>query len=189
MALSLFTAPATEPISLDEAKAHCRVDTDDENGLFDNWIAAAREHVETHTRRALITQTWDSKLDAFPCDGGAIWLPFPPVSSVTSITYTATDGTSTTWSSSLYDTELPSGPKAARARIVPGYAEYYPSTRSEINAVTVRFVCGYGGAGDVPSGLKAAMLLLIGQWFRHRDEDDTTVKAAVTALLWPFRAW
>lgn len=194
MALSLFAAPSGEPITVEDAKLHCRVDTNDEDALFEPLIQSAREYVETYTRRALLTQTWDLKLDAFPCDGEAIWLPFPPVSSVTSISYVDTNGTTQTWSSSLYQTDLPSGPQARRARIVPAYAQYYPVARGQMNAVTVRFVCGYGGADDVPAGLIAGMKLLIGHWYHQREPVQvgrivSKVPDTIDALLFQFRAY
>lgn len=99
MALFLVMAPSIEPVSLAEAKAHLRVEVNDENSLIQTLITAARQYVETATRRALLQQTWDDKLDAFPC--GAIVLPLSPVTSVTSITYLDTAGVSQTWSSSL----------------------------------------------------------------------------------------
>lgn len=191
--LSLVVGPKVEPVSLDEARLHCKVDDGFEDALIQAWIRAAREHVEQFTGRALITQTWDLKLDAFPC--GAIWLPKPPVSAVSSITYIGTDGIATAWSSSLYDTDLPSGPEAARARIEPAYGQTYPSTRDVLNAVVVRFVCGYGAAAaNVPAAIKAAMLLLIGHWHVHREATIVGTSAvelpmAVSSLLWPYRVW
>lgn len=158
-------------------------------------IQAAREYCETFTHRAFITQTWDLKLDAFPCYDEAIWLPKAPAVSVTSVTYTATDGTSTTWSASLYTTDIPTGPLAGRARIVPAYAEYYPSTRDVVNAVTVRFVAGYGAASTVPQSIKAAMKILMATW---NDPGRTSVvigasvqevPRTIDALLWPYKAF
>jgi uncharacterized phiE125 gp8 family phage protein len=198
MALTLVTAPTIEPVSLAEAKVHCRMTSDgDEDGLLNTLIAAARQYAETYTRRALITQTWDWKLDGFPNSECALVPPIANVSSVTSITYTATDGTSTTWSSSLYTTDLPSGPKAPFARIVPAYAEYYPQTRDVINAVIVRFVAGYGAtAPTVPDGIRAAMKLLIGHWFHTRESTvvgvgigSVQVPETVNLLLWPYRCF
>lgn len=188
MALSLYTAPVGEPVSLDEAKQHLRVDTDDENGEIDGCIAAAREYVETFTQRPLLTQTWDLKLDAFPC-GEAIVLPLPPVSAVSSISYIATDGTTTTWSSSLYDTDLPAGPKAQRARITPAYGQSYPSTRDVMNAVTVRFVCGYGTAGAVPELIKVAMKEHIRANFRRGVENREEIMTWIDRTIWGFKAW
>jgi peptide/nickel transport system permease protein len=51
------TAPASEPITLTEAKAHLRVDFDDDDTLITAMIAAARGYVEEHCNRALLTQT------------------------------------------------------------------------------------------------------------------------------------
>lgn len=158
---------------------------------------SAREYVESFCRRSLLTQTWDYKLDAFPSDDCAIELPLTPVSSVTSITYTATDGTATVWSSSLYQTDLPSGPKASRARIVPAYGQYYPQTRDQMNAVTVRFVAGYGAAASsVPASLKSGMKLLIAHWYEQREAvvvgvgiGVLPVPSTIDALLWPYRSY
>lgn len=144
MALFLVTAPAYEPISLNEAKLHCRVDVTTDDALIASLILAAREYVENQTHRALIQQTWDLKLDRFPC--GPIELPKAPTQSVTSVTYLDGAGDSQTWDTDEYSTDLPSGPQAARARIQPANSYTYPQTYDEVNAVTVRFVAGYSGS-------------------------------------------
>jgi uncharacterized phiE125 gp8 family phage protein len=157
----------------------------------------AREYVESFCRRALLTQTWDLKLDGFPCDGEPIELPLAPVISVTSVTYTDTNGDSQTWSSSLYQTDIPTGPKAGRARILPAYSQYYPSTRDVFNAVTVRFVAGYGAAASsVPASLKSGMKLLIAHWYEQREAvvvgigiGVLPVPETLDALLWPYRTF
>lgn len=197
MALSLVTVPSGEPVSLDEAKTHLRVDVEDDNALIDALIAAAREYVEAHTRRALLTQTWDLALDSFgdrdywTC--GAIRLPKAPVTAVTSITYVDGNGDSQTWSADEWDADLPSGPTARRARVYPAYSYSYPATRCQPNAVTIRFVSGYGAAGDVPSAMKAAMLLLIGHWYARRESVNvgnisSELPITVDALLAPYVA-
>jgi hypothetical protein len=50
------TAPAVEPITLDEALRFCRVDDGDESALVQTLIAVAREQVELTTGTALISQ-------------------------------------------------------------------------------------------------------------------------------------
>jgi uncharacterized phiE125 gp8 family phage protein len=48
--------PTTEPITLADARAHCRVDDTDEDGLIVGLIAAARRHCEQVLAEALIDQ-------------------------------------------------------------------------------------------------------------------------------------
>lgn len=142
MSLFLVTAPASEPVSLDEVKLHLRVDSTAEDALIAGLNTSARDYAESFTQRAIPQQTWDYKLCAFPCE---IWLPKAPCISVTSITYIAPDGTSTVLDSALYTVDAPVGPKARAARIVPAYQQSWPQTRNVPNAVVVRFVAGYAG--------------------------------------------
>jgi uncharacterized phiE125 gp8 family phage protein len=189
MALTLVTDVTTEPLSLAEAKAHCRIDHDDENALVASLIVAAREYAETFTHRALAPQTWEDTRDTFP---NGVWvLPKPPVTSVTSVTYVDGAGDTQTWAASNYTTDLPAGRWAACAKIVPVYATFWPITRAVINAVTVRFVCGYS---TTPEAIKAAMKLLIGHWYKNREtsvigNQNETLVTAVDSLLWPFKAF
>jgi len=194
MSLSLVTAPTSEPITTVAAKLHLRVDHSDDDALIDTLCAAALEYVETGTRRKVLTQTWDDKRDAFPGWYAPWELPFPPVTSVTSITYINTDGVPTVLSPSLYTVDLPAGPKAGPARIVPAYQQQWPLTRDVINAVTVRFVCGYANAAAVPGGMVAAMKLLIGHWYAHRESVvvgtiSAELQQGVDALIWQYKVF
>lgn len=190
MALFLVTGVTAPPVTLAEAKQHCRVDQDDDDGHLSALITAAREYVETFTHRAVAPQTWDLKLDRFPC-GDVLTLPKPPVTAITSISYVDTNGATQTWSATEYTTEFPSGQWAAPARITTAYGYFWPQTRDVINAVTVRFVCGYV---TCPESIKAAMKLLIGHWYMNREAVIVgtivqQVPQAVDALLWPFKAF
>lgn len=190
MSLCLVNAPSTEPVSLEEVRLHCQVDVSDEDTLLSALIIAARQHAETVTGRAFLTQTWDLKLDTFPC--GAIVLPFPPVTAVTSITYLNGVGTSTTWDAENYRTGFPVGPQAMRGWIEPAYGVPYPSTYGVRDAVTVRFECGYGEATDVPEGIKAAIKILVKHWYEHRVPVQignivTPMPQSVDAFLWSFK--
>ena len=66
MTAALITPPALEPVSLADAKAHLRLDTDDDDQLVTAAIVAARVHVEALTRRLLIEQGWRVYLDRWP---------------------------------------------------------------------------------------------------------------------------
>lgn len=138
---------------------------------MNNLIKSARQDAENYVDRALITQTWDLKAESFDelLVGSYILVPKPPLVSVTSITYVDTVGTSQTWASGNYTVDAPAGPQAMHGRIARAYGISFPATRSVINAVTVRFVAGYGAASAVPQPLKQAMLLLIGHMYENRE--------------------
>lgn len=156
------------------------------------WIKAAREHVEAFTHRRLLQQTWDWKLEGFP--RGVLELPFPPATSITSVSYVDAAGDTQTWSSALYQTEIPAGPQAGPARIYPIAGQVYPVTSSDVfAAVTVRFVCGYGAAAStVPTPFVAAMKMLIAHWWSNRSavvvgNITNDLPQGVEALLWPYK--
>ena len=199
MALFLATAPAIEPLTLAETKVHLQVSsavTDEDDYIEDTLIPTARERAEGATNRQLITATWDLKLDCFPC-GDWIWMPKPPLLTVTSITYIATDGTSTVWASTNYTVDAPTGPKAKRGRIALAYGVSWPATRAQINAVVIRFTAGYGvAATSVPARLRRAMLLDIGSMYAPGREDiivgtiSSELPASATAggVYWDHRS-
>ena len=170
------------------------------------WITAARQYCETFTHRALITQTYDLKLDSFPWNSpgyvdagqigvGAIGIPKAPLQSVTSLTYIDTNGAVQTWDSSNYTVDAPAGPWAAPGRLVPAWSIYYPVCRTVPNAIVVRFVAGYGAASAVPYPIKQAMKLLIGNWYVNHEAGALfrgtadVLPYGIDALLWPFKAF
>lgn len=139
-------------------------------------LASARAHAEQLLGRYLVTQTVDAKFDAFPC-AYLSWreLPpryailLPPLQSVTSITYVDIDGVSQTLATDQYLVDAASKP----ARIEPSYGNAWPSTREQANAVTVRFVAGYGAASAVPGCIKQWMALRIKTLYDNRQQLTT----------------
>lgn len=178
-ALEITSAPTVEPIDLGEAKAHCKVEVDDENGLFGHWIRTARRLCESWLDTSLITQTVKVYLDTFP--EWEIEMPRSPVQSITSISYIDHAGAAQTLAGSAYQADLKSKP----ARIVPAYGEVWPTTRyGYLNAVTITMVAGYGAAGsDVPSEILQAMYLAISTWNLSRETTPTELPAGSQALL------
>ena len=81
MGLKLITAAGSEPITLAQLKAQCRVDTSDDDAVLTLAIAAARAKAENYTGTAIISQTWEQTLDAFP--EAEIEILKPPVTSIT----------------------------------------------------------------------------------------------------------
>jgi uncharacterized phiE125 gp8 family phage protein len=199
MALSVVTAATVEPVSIQDAKDHCRITTSDEDSLVAGYVVSAREYCEHVTHRTFLSTTFDLKVNGFPCADAAIWLPGPPLISVTSITYVDTNGTSQTWSSALYTVDAPAGPYARAGCIVPIYGESYPQTRDQINAVTIRFVAGYGTtASAVPRQLKSAIQIRVMDLYMAGRQSVaignsagivSTIPGTLDALLWPYKAF
>ena len=187
MGRSQTVAPATEPLSLGDAKLHLRVVSDDDDDLITALIQGAREYVETFLRRQLVTATWAMTLDEFPDSDGDITLPLPPLASVTSIAYVDGDGDDQTLDSANYTVHTNCEP----GKITLAYGESWPSTRDQPDAVTVTFVAGYGAAAAVPAGIVAAIKLVLGDLYENREaavlgtirSDNPTVKN----LLWTYR--
>jgi uncharacterized phiE125 gp8 family phage protein len=76
----LLSGPAVEPVTLAEAKLFLRVEHDDDDDLIAPLVAGSRIHVESQTRRALISQIWRLTRDAWPESGRLFLLPVPVVS-------------------------------------------------------------------------------------------------------------
>lgn len=184
-------APAVEPVSLVEAKAHLRVDHSDDDTMIASLIAASAAHLDGWggiLGRALITQTWQQKFPFFP-SGLVIGLALAPVQSIDSITYFDGDNAQQTLATSVYtvlNDEL--GPFVTLQA-----NQSWPGTYPREDAVTVTYVAGYGDAGsDVPAAIRHAMLLMIGHWYENREgvvvgTNSGKLPLAVEALLVPYR--
>ena len=78
MGLALVTDVTEEPVSLDEQKAHLRLDTADDDAYLAGCITAARVWVEGQTKRAILPQTWDYTIDCgWPVEDGIYRINLP----------------------------------------------------------------------------------------------------------------
>jgi uncharacterized phiE125 gp8 family phage protein len=184
----IITKPSIEPITLAQAKAHLNIDSDftDDDAIIDLVIQTAREAVENKTGRKLITTTMGHQRDCFSAVMG---LPHT-VQSVTEITYVDTDGATQTLANTEYELDVNRAP----GRVMLAYGKTYPSTRNKVNAVTIKYVTGFGdNAQDVPSALQHAMLLLIGHYYENREAtapiNINTIPMSVEFLLNPYRIY
>ena len=160
--LTRTTGPATEPVTLAEAKAHCRIDHDAENSLITALIVTAREYVEAATDQALITQDWTLTLSRFPAAGCPISLPKKPLQSVLSVSYRDTDNQV----QSLDPADL----IIVGQQLFYAYDELWPAIGNWPGPVTIDFRAGFGDDGSaVPQTLKQAMLIMIAHWYENRE--------------------
>ena len=212
--LELATAPTVAPIALNDAKAHLRLelDDDDEDAEIQLLINAAVSELDGHTGRlgrCLVQQQWTYYLDRFPWRRGRghgdrmrpardwreIPIPLPPLISVDSVTYLDTNGAMQTLATSVYSVMT-----GKRSSIVLNPNQDWPDTEEDqARAVTITFKAGYATGAEpdpttVPASIRAALLLLVGDLYENRegqlitDSRATLIdNPAVDRLLTPFR--
>lgn len=178
--LQLVSEVATEPLTLEQAKLHCRIDNEDENDKFNLLIKGVRKFFEKSTGQNFKGQTWLLTLDHFPNYMGApmrdieaLWdltgirlphsplMPRPATFTVTAINYVDTTGASQLLDPTTYLVDLTTVP----ARIAPAYGKIWPIARYQMGAVQVSFTV----APVVDEDVMAGMLLLLSHWYEHRE--------------------
>lgn len=169
--LTRATAPAVEPVTLTEAKAHLRVDSEADDAYIATLITAAREWVEQYLDRTLVTTQWTMRLDRFPPNSlDPIELPRPPMvtsgaETAVSVSYTLETGSTATVSTATYRVHRHETP----GKIATVYGGTWPAGREDDNAVIVTWWAGYGASGtSVPAAIRHAMLMLVGHWYESR---------------------
>jgi uncharacterized phiE125 gp8 family phage protein len=188
MPLILTSGPAAEPIALDEAKAHLRVDGAAEDTLIASLIVTSRLHVEAAVGLALITQSWSWFLDAWPL-GPALDLPLRPVQSIAAVRTYDEAGTPAPLDPATWFLDGAGAPP----RLVRQGALAWPKPARIANGIEVAFTAGYGdAAADVPPPIRQAILVLVAHWYEHRSPLETTARAEplpnmVSDLLAPYR--
>jgi uncharacterized phiE125 gp8 family phage protein len=186
MGLALIEAPSATLVALEDAQVHLRAENPEENGLIVALVAAATVQAEAFCRRRFVTQKWRLTLDAFP--PGALVLPYPPLASVESVKYLDQDGVLQTVPGDDYQVRTAETP----GEVAPAYGKAWPSARAGEDAVRVEFTCGYGAPENVPEGIRAAVLLLVGSLYANRESVVTGTTAtplpqSAEWLLGPYR--
>lgn len=169
MPIKVTGAPATTPETVANAKIHARVTTSDDDAFFTQLLKAAALEAQDFANISLITQTITATWDCFP-SGREIWLPRPPLQSVTSVKYYDSSNTQVTLSSSSYQVDISTTPGA----IVLNDGESWPVTYNRASAVEVIYIAGYGAdESSVPEDIRLAIQALVTHWYDHRGVVET----------------
>jgi uncharacterized phiE125 gp8 family phage protein len=200
MSQVIVTPPASEPVSVDEAMAWCRVDPYDDNArqLVAALITSARQIVENDTGRCLLPTTFRLSRDRFPHPAHgkfpllADWevrLPSAPLQSVTSITYVDELGVTQTLDPVNYVVDVDAQP----GRIVKATNYSWPCTlRHHPQALQITYVAGYADVASVPQPLKDAIRCLVTYLYDNPADDGDGLPLAYCAMIGPFKtgqAW
>lgn len=187
---------AAEPITLDTARLHLRLDTEGsppahpDDSLVEALITASREAAESYTGLAIAHQSYTLALDAFP--DNAIVLGKWPINAISSITYKDANNVQQTVSAADYF--LDNYARPGEVALQP--TKSWPQTAPVANAVIVTFTAGFTNdlspnPYPLPKSLKQALLLTIGHLYDHRESTSAVEKyevpLGVISLMTPHR--
>jgi uncharacterized phiE125 gp8 family phage protein len=203
-ALRVITPPASEPVSIDLARQHCRIDADYDDNLLAMYLTGARIEAEAYLNRALITQklqyaiTWappptatplvPQSLIVFPLNWPPlvrrpIELPRAPAVSVEQITWGAL-GDMQIADPEDYDLNL---------AVEPGYVAVKPQLLPRIpqQSMLIDFTAGYDDADPaaVPMPIRQAILIGTAHHYENRGDVSADMPPAFYRLLDPYRLW
>jgi uncharacterized phiE125 gp8 family phage protein len=154
------TAPTLlqEPVTLDEAKValSLAVDSHNHDAELRSLIPEARAILEKDASIACYTGEYKFKKTVWKeQDSWGDWfeLNLRPITAITSIAYIATDGTSTTWSSSEYALDT----YTITPIVKLAYGESWPTLRGDVNGITVTATAGYATVDAIPFMIKTAV--------------------------------
>jgi hypothetical protein len=210
--LTLISGPAVVPVSLNEAKAHIKVEDNQiaDDAIITAQIATAVGACERFTGRALISQTWTLLRDAWPAawhpGRGPNWdgvregpisevrsaareleLPKPPLQQVTHVKTYDEEDTAVLFPATSYFVDTAADP----GRIVLRSGAAAPAATRAAGGLEVQFVAGYGDAPhDVPEQLRLGMLQLVAGLNENRGDRPvgTLISESGASALWrPFR--
>lgn len=196
MKYKITTQVSNEPVSLEDARKHLRIQPfgsplrHPDDSYIEYLLSASRQWCEEYLRRALATQTVTLALNSFPIDG--IKLPLNPVQSVTSVNYLDVNNSYQTINSSNYYIDSFDGVIYFNEGFV------YPTLSSRENSILVTYVAGYADGANktpIPFPIKAAILLLVANFYENRQQDQlgstkvtfNSLPMGVYNLLQPYR--
>lgn len=175
-------------VTLEQAKQHLRVDSEDDDALIGVFIDSAIGHIDGPDGwlgRAIGEQTLEARLDGFVSD--PIRLPYPPVIDVTAVVYEDVGGADRTLDAETYE---------VRDDVIgTAWGKSWPQTRAYRGAgrsVRITYRAGYE---TVPAPIVVAVLLMVGDMYRNRETSGSGTLSAVpmsttvNALLQPFRMY
>ncbi len=160
------TDPVEEPVTVVDAKRHCRGldDVTDEDGVIETYIKAARELGEGYTGRGWLTQTWKCVADEWADD-----FPLPmagPLQSVSTVKYYDSDGVLQTLASTNYVVDTTSQP----GRVTRSPTVVWPALQADRASwkVEITYIVGWTTVALVPPTFKVGLLLLVDHLYENR---------------------
>ncbi|HEV7323534.1 MAG TPA: hypothetical protein VGN91_00560 [Bosea sp. (in: a-proteobacteria)] len=159
-------------MTLDRARLQVGGDGTEFDAVLTDLIAAARDHAEKYCSVRFAQRTVDLVCDDF---AELSRLPEAPASALTSIDYVDVDGAAQSVASTVYETRF----DGYEVSIVLKPGQRWPE-RARGTRVTLK---GLVVGGSAPESVRQAMLLMIGAWFKDRENVSAAIRTAVDNLL------
>lgn len=182
------TAPL---VSTDDAKAHLRVQHDDEDTLIAALVESAERHISDALAMPLRASTWFGYFRNPGNPNLGLWISGPVVS-VSDVAIYDQDDTWTDLENPDYTARaLPEGRGNACVEFTRDFwaKKYCRINWHDLHPLRVSFTRGYA-AGKLPKSLEHAMKLLLAEWYEHREAASpfprTELPLGVRRLLAPF---
>jgi uncharacterized phiE125 gp8 family phage protein len=185
MTRTCIQPPEALPVTLDQIRAHLRIDGEAQDSYLLELAEAATALVEAESGKLMITQSWRVFLDEWP-ESAVVELPLAPVRAVSAFTVYGQDDSPLAVAPESWHADLISEP----ARLA-GLASIYSFRK--INGFEIDLLCGYGDtATEVPDQLIRAVLLAVAHWFEFAGAPQDVARRGVLPsgfdrLLAPYR--
>jgi len=167
MYFQVTTPPDREPVSIDLAKTHLRVDSTEEDAYISQLIRTARQHVERITGYVCIHTEFTAYLGELS-QSNRIFILKNPVTAVTEVAYESTkDSGFLIVNSSDWKFEKQHPPSVLVRNCI--------RLSGDADSIRVKFTAGHvGDANDpVPPELIQASLILVSHLYENRQEEIT----------------
>lgn len=173
--VKLITPSTLEPVTLQEAKAHLKVTSNDEDTLIQMYLNAAIKRVENYRQSVVMSSEWELYLKIWPTSAN---LQKHPVTAINSVKYYDDNNTLQTVTSSNYrlqDFRVP-------CRIEFDSDFDTPSTYDREYPIVVNFQAGYLAASSVDAVIKHVCLLELGTYHEMRQTEMAGIGLAAVQM-------
>lgn len=182
MSLTRLSAPQIEPVDLQTAKKHLRVDHSYEDDVISRLIQSAREQIEIQSGISFLPQSWRLTINSFPQDG--ILLRRTPLIEVSQVAVIDSTGVFQPIDAGNYYVTgmVPPRLVMTKGADVPG--RYF-------GGIQIDFRCGFENQQEIPSRLIQALLNLVAHNYEHRQLVDQVqqyqLPNSIAAMVQPYR--
>lgn len=180
--MTTVSAPAVEPVNLDEVKSFLRITHNQEDSVLNGYIKAARMFCENYTGKSFINRSLLARYERLE-NPERIVLPRGPIVSVENVKTYGTDETVTDLSDDAYALDVVAG----SLKIASSSSLICQKGGHKILDVT--YTAGYGEtADDVPEPIRQAILMKATQMYEGRGDVPLSMPFdMIASLLKPYK--